>query len=897
MSYNLGVLSALVTLKTEEFDNSLTKLEQKSESSFQKIAKAAENYLTVNAIVNFGQKAIKTFSDLQEATNKFNVVFAGFSSDAQKEVDELIAKFGQSELSAKQMLSGTGDILTGFGFDKKNALEMSALAAKLGADLASFSNYAGGAKGATDALTKAMLGETEMAKMLGIVIRQDSDQYKLLAEQAMTTGVDIDGSGRMVKVSTEQQAKAVAALAMAYQQSPNAIGDFLRSQDSIANQTQILKNNLDTLYATIGSDGASAFADFLQAANSLLKGYSEMDKGTRSLINNAVILTGALVVLNKMGVLSFVKNLITAGAKLAVNATLIHTNTIATTSASIATKVNTLSTGTNTVARGVNTTAAVVNTAANTANAASHMAVATAANVAMAAISGLAIGLAAGYMMTQHMNAKLQEQVDVEAKRSEEIRAQGQALKEQHAVDQDRLSRLEELSKYEKLNNLEKKEADEIAKELQKTYGDLGIKIDSVTGKLSMNADAWETVGKKQREQALKQTLKEVDANKRLAIASAQAAWSDITGGHGNKFTGIGRDVANIINQGNVDQTIKTFKRYEQTLRDGGNAKGALAIQNLITLLEQRKKLVQQYKDIEAAGDDAAKKEAERRKKTLAQQAKAQRDAEDSVAKTEWDIEFNESDTAKKAKMVGKKIDKIFEEYKSKGKYSSLDEFLSAKDSDRNEKELKDLEKIIKLIAQEKKLLKQVDDEKARALEEQERKRKEQERELETAKKRQKSIEKMHGDFLADEATRRIELQLKNLKNAGDESGYKDLLKQELDKAKDAAEKTREAYIDAYSKANEEAKKGNGISRETEERLKELLQAAETAQQQEQRYRDRLNTDNSADNQQQEVRKAVGSWSLAEFSRQAENSVESKIERNTRITARILQNNKDRWVY
>lgn len=80
MSLNLGILSAAVTLDVNDFQNSLDGMEKKSESAFQNIAKAAMNYLTVNAIVNFGQKAIKTFSDLQEATNKFSVVFSGYSS-------------------------------------------------------------------------------------------------------------------------------------------------------------------------------------------------------------------------------------------------------------------------------------------------------------------------------------------------------------------------------------------------------------------------------------------------------------------------------------------------------------------------------------------------------------------------------------------------------------------------------------------------------------------------------------------------------------------------------------------------------------------------------------------------------------------------------------------------
>ena len=218
MSLNLGVMSAAVTLDDSDYRNKLAGLENASSDTFKKIAQFAAGYLSLKAVSGFLGDAVKTFSDLEEETNKFNVVFQGMGKETSRILADLRKDFGLSELAAKQMLAGTGDILTGFGFDRKTALDLSEGAAKLGADIASFSNYAGGAEGATTALTKAMLGETESAKMLGVVIRQDDEAYKSLIEQAMTTGVTIDALGKTFVVNSEQQAKAVAALAMAYQQ-------------------------------------------------------------------------------------------------------------------------------------------------------------------------------------------------------------------------------------------------------------------------------------------------------------------------------------------------------------------------------------------------------------------------------------------------------------------------------------------------------------------------------------------------------------------------------------------------------------------------------------------------------------------------------------------------------
>ena len=55
--------------------------------------------------------------------------------------------FGLSEQSAKDLLSSTGDLLVGFGFTEESALGLSTQVNQLAVDLASFTNFSGGAKG------------------------------------------------------------------------------------------------------------------------------------------------------------------------------------------------------------------------------------------------------------------------------------------------------------------------------------------------------------------------------------------------------------------------------------------------------------------------------------------------------------------------------------------------------------------------------------------------------------------------------------------------------------------------------------------------------------------------------------------------------------------------------
>ena len=202
--------------------------------------------------LEFGQESIGVFSDLQEETQKFGIVFAGVNKGAEAVVKDLMDNFGQSELSARKMMALTGDMLTGFGLGSRDVLDLSAAMAKMGADIASFSNYAGGAEGATYALTKAMLGETEQAKMLGVAIKTDTPEFRKLEKQAISTGIYIKELGRTFTASTAQEAKAIAVAATIYEQKAHVLGDFARNQESIANQSRTMANRLIELKATIG---------------------------------------------------------------------------------------------------------------------------------------------------------------------------------------------------------------------------------------------------------------------------------------------------------------------------------------------------------------------------------------------------------------------------------------------------------------------------------------------------------------------------------------------------------------------------------------------------------------------------------------------------------------------
>ena len=203
--------------------------------------------------IEFGHNSIQIFSDLQEETQKFGTVFEGVQNQANDSVQKLMDEFGQSELSARRMMAQVGDLLKGTGMDQHNIAAISGEVSKLGSDITSFANYSQGAEQATFALVKAMLGETEMAKSLGVFIKTDTDEFKKLEKQAKSSGIFIERFGKTFKASTTVQARAYASLAMMFDQKGYVLGDFSRNINSIANQSRVFENSMIELRTTIGS--------------------------------------------------------------------------------------------------------------------------------------------------------------------------------------------------------------------------------------------------------------------------------------------------------------------------------------------------------------------------------------------------------------------------------------------------------------------------------------------------------------------------------------------------------------------------------------------------------------------------------------------------------------------
>jgi hypothetical protein len=118
---------------------------------------------------------------------------------------------------------------------------MSKTIARWGVDLASFTGYAGGAKGAADAIVDSLMGENEKLKGLRIVIREDSEEFRNMTREMMAT-----------KNVSEEHAKVFAKLQLITQKAAKAKNDYIAPGENFTQSVNNLNEQIKQMTSDIG---------------------------------------------------------------------------------------------------------------------------------------------------------------------------------------------------------------------------------------------------------------------------------------------------------------------------------------------------------------------------------------------------------------------------------------------------------------------------------------------------------------------------------------------------------------------------------------------------------------------------------------------------------------------
>lgn len=200
--------------------------EQKVEGSIKSLKSMASKVLgavgitlSVAGIKSAIDGCVEVASSIEEMQNKFDVVFGDMRNEVDKWAQEYSDAIGRNKNDIKTYLADQQNLLVGFGMTRQAGAEMAKQMTSLALDLASFGNMDETAS--VNAMTKAVMGESEAAKTLGAVLNDST------RAQAMAT-LGLKGTYDKLDQLTKMQVNYQAIL----QQSPDAIGDCQRSLDS-----------------------------------------------------------------------------------------------------------------------------------------------------------------------------------------------------------------------------------------------------------------------------------------------------------------------------------------------------------------------------------------------------------------------------------------------------------------------------------------------------------------------------------------------------------------------------------------------------------------------------------------------------------------------------------------
>lgn len=188
-------------------------------------------------------------SSVQEMKNKFNVVFDGISDEVDKWAEDFANSVGRNKNTIKTYLADQQNLLVGFGMTREEGSKLSEEMTSLALDIASFANQDEDV--AVNAMTKAVMGQSEAAKTLGAVLNDVTR-----AETMMEMG--LSGNYNNLDQLTKMQVNYNTIL----RQSKDAVGDCVRSIDSYEARQRQLHAAQDEFKEFIGGQLLPALATF-----------------------------------------------------------------------------------------------------------------------------------------------------------------------------------------------------------------------------------------------------------------------------------------------------------------------------------------------------------------------------------------------------------------------------------------------------------------------------------------------------------------------------------------------------------------------------------------------------------------------------------------------------------
>ena len=251
-------------------DSSWTKIKAGA-LKFAGIAGAA---FTADAIINYGTELFRLGTEMDTLSRKAKVVFGEALPLVTKAANENALAMGLTTSQYTDQATAIGDLLIPMGFQRREAAELSTSMLNVSGAL---SEWTGGQKSAAEVsriLSKALLGEREELKQLGISIKE-ADVKTRLAEKGFESL-----TGKML-----EQAKAAVTLELITEKSADAQTAFAENSDSLIRKQQELQAKISEVSERLATALLPIFDRLVDIAGLVADGILDISKAFGGLLD------------------------------------------------------------------------------------------------------------------------------------------------------------------------------------------------------------------------------------------------------------------------------------------------------------------------------------------------------------------------------------------------------------------------------------------------------------------------------------------------------------------------------------------------------------------------------------------------------------------------------------
>ena len=232
-------------------------------------------------ILAFGKKAVDAASDMEQSVGAVESVFKDQSEQMLNWASNAAEAVGLSKNEYNEFATLIGSQLKTLGIPMEQVGDKTNELIGLGADLASM--FGGTTADAVSALSAVFRGETNPIERYGVAIKQSDVDARLAAE-----GLDnLDGDALKL-------AETEARLALVFEQTADAQGNFARESDTVAHKQQVATAKFEDAKATLGEALLPIMADAADVAADLADKIGENPEKFHAAAAAVLGLTGAL---------------------------------------------------------------------------------------------------------------------------------------------------------------------------------------------------------------------------------------------------------------------------------------------------------------------------------------------------------------------------------------------------------------------------------------------------------------------------------------------------------------------------------------------------------------------------------------------------------------------------